>query len=526
MSQTFNCPNCNAPLDYEKAGALTVRCPYCNSSVVVPEALRSVSRAAAHEDPWQRAQASMGLPDIGQLAKLKEIGDLVRSGNKIGAIKIFRETFDVGLKEAKDAVEALERGEPVTLTHVDVSSQGEVTSLVGDDLEAAVQALLAQGKKIEAIKIYREATDLGLKESKDAVEAIERGMPLEQAQWAAQVSNAQVIDARVARKAVAATGVAAGGAGCLGVFGLVAFILLVTIVPILIAMTATGGPLAEPWARINPWAKARVELSFGGEGTGVGVFEDARHVAVDNNGHIFVGEYSGGRIQVFDETGKFITQWVARGEVEGNNDIYLTGMAADRSSVVYISVGGGLYRYDGLTGNLLGEILPPEDNYCDWVTVAPDGSLLTVWSWNRDDIVRFTRDGQVNLIIPSAVSSVDDDAEAGKLAVDGAGTIYALDDWGNSVFIFTSDGRYVNRFGSEGDEEGQFTSPYAIAVDNQSRVYISDFGGLLVFASDGRYLETIKTDGFVYGLTFDDQNRLYVVTTNEKVLRYGAPEIP
>ena len=34
--------------------------------------------------------------------------------------------------------------------------------------------LLRQGRKIEAIKIYRERTNLGLKEAKDAVEEIER----------------------------------------------------------------------------------------------------------------------------------------------------------------------------------------------------------------------------------------------------------------------------------------------------------------------------------------------------------------
>lgn len=34
--------------------------------------------------------------------------------------------------------------------------------------------LLRRGQKIEAIKLYRERTGLGLKEAKDAVEAIER----------------------------------------------------------------------------------------------------------------------------------------------------------------------------------------------------------------------------------------------------------------------------------------------------------------------------------------------------------------
>ncbi|HEX8203856.1 MAG TPA: ribosomal protein L7/L12 [Isosphaeraceae bacterium] len=39
-----------------------------------------------------------------------------------------------------------------------------------DELPGQVRALIAQGRKIEAIKAYREATGLGLKEAKDAVE--------------------------------------------------------------------------------------------------------------------------------------------------------------------------------------------------------------------------------------------------------------------------------------------------------------------------------------------------------------------
>ena len=35
-----------------------------------------------------------------------------------------------------------------------------------------VSALIAQDKKIEAIKLYRERTGLGLKEAKDAIDAM------------------------------------------------------------------------------------------------------------------------------------------------------------------------------------------------------------------------------------------------------------------------------------------------------------------------------------------------------------------
>lgn len=40
------------------------------------------------------------------------------------------------------------------------------------ELEAQVRAMLANGEKIEAIKLVREATGLGLKEAKDYVEGL------------------------------------------------------------------------------------------------------------------------------------------------------------------------------------------------------------------------------------------------------------------------------------------------------------------------------------------------------------------
>ena len=45
-----------------------------------------------------------------------------------------------------------------------------------DSQRHQINDLLQRGSKIEAIKIYRESTGVGLKEAKDAVEAIEAGL--------------------------------------------------------------------------------------------------------------------------------------------------------------------------------------------------------------------------------------------------------------------------------------------------------------------------------------------------------------
>lgn len=84
------------------------------------------------------------------------------AGNKIQAIKLYREQTGLGLKEAKDAVEKLE-------TELHLSSPSTPSS----DQSHRVRDALFEGNKIQAIKHYREQTRVGLKEAKDAVEKLE-----------------------------------------------------------------------------------------------------------------------------------------------------------------------------------------------------------------------------------------------------------------------------------------------------------------------------------------------------------------
>jgi large subunit ribosomal protein L7/L12 len=94
--------------------------------------------------------------------------DLIRRGQKINAIKLYRERTGLGLKEAKDAVEALERGESTR------SPKNNPT-----ELQEAVVSLLRNRQKIQAIKLFRDQTGVGLADAKQAVEelAATHGIP-------------------------------------------------------------------------------------------------------------------------------------------------------------------------------------------------------------------------------------------------------------------------------------------------------------------------------------------------------------
>jgi hypothetical protein len=107
-------------------------CDFCGSKVIMsPNEVRD--------------ETSFGFGELlGQAQKLKEVLRLARSGNKIAAIKLYRETFDVGLAEAKDAVERLEQGESVNFHNVNFQSytQHVKTKSVVKRRKAAARLLL------------------------------------------------------------------------------------------------------------------------------------------------------------------------------------------------------------------------------------------------------------------------------------------------------------------------------------------------------------------------------------------------
>ncbi len=269
---------------------------------------------------------------------------------------------------------------------------------------------------------------------------------------------------------------------------------------------------APPSVAVGSFAK--LIFSFGGPGIGPGLFNDARSLAIDGQGHLYVADYTGGRVQKFKPDGSFVTLWMADPKMP------LTGLAADRQDTVYVIQKGAIARYAGDSGERLGEVDYAKGWGFEQVTVAADGSLVASWYRNRDDLVRFNARGQATQTIQSALSGQTDDSELDiRVAVDGLNNIYALGTFHSAVFKFNLAGKYVSRFGASGDGVGQFRAPCAIAVDGQGRVYVGDFKGIQVFDGDGRYLGRIGVTGVASGLAFDPQGYLWVVART-KVYKY------
>lgn len=122
----------------------------------------------------KRGIANMSNESLAEAA-LAEITRLLTSGQKIHAIKVYRELTGSSLSEAK---EALDRLEGVIRLGGNLQSEfallgGAVSMGTQGALTAEIGQLLARDQKIQAIKLYRERTGAGLGEAKNAVERVE-----------------------------------------------------------------------------------------------------------------------------------------------------------------------------------------------------------------------------------------------------------------------------------------------------------------------------------------------------------------
>jgi ribosomal protein L7/L12 len=147
---SLNCPACGAPLDSDGTSAV-VRCKFCGNTSMLPgarsgqaagaaaaldeirqlagdgnmaEAIRRYCQAYGVDE--QEARNALAAIQGGQLATaaapgmrapeeltraLQEVQRRLQAGDKIGAIKVYREHYDVGLERAKYAVEQIEAGQ-------------------------------------------------------------------------------------------------------------------------------------------------------------------------------------------------------------------------------------------------------------------------------------------------------------------------------------------------------------------------------------------------------------------------------
>jgi tripartite motif-containing protein 71 len=255
-------------------------------------------------------------------------------------------------------------------------------------------------------------------------------------------------------------------------------------------------------------------MVVGERGTGRGQFENPRRLAVDNVGYVYVYDSDSHRIQVFDESGDYQTQWPLEGPV--------LSMLADRDRRLYI-LGTELIRYDGSTGREIDRIsvTTPVGRVSRFEAMAltSQGNLvLSFWDHNAwiDYLLLADDSGQLIEAWEGAVTTpYGKDGIAKLIAVDRQGTIYAYEL--ETILKFGPGGRFTNRVGARGSGPGEWSAPRNIAVDQSGRLYVGEWRGIHVYDTNARFLDTIPTDNYVMDLAISDNNDIWAIVEKQLV---------
>ena len=176
---------------------------------------------------------------------------------------------------------------------------------------------------------------------------------------------------------------------------------------------------------------------WGSQGSEDGQFNWPMGVALDGDGNVYVADYQGHRIQVFNSEGNFLRKWESIGSEDGQLKPW--GLAIDNDDNVYVAD----WNNTDCSNNQI--------QFFD-----SQGNFLRKWGSEGSE------DGQF-------------DKPAG-VALDGDGNVYVAD-WNNHrIQVFNSEGNFLRKWGSRGSEDGQFDRPYGLAIGSDGNVYVADTG--------------------------------------------------
>lgn len=186
------------------------------------------------------------------------------------------------------------------------------------------------------------------------------------------------------------------------------------------------------------------------------------------------------------------------------------------------------------------------------VAVGPDGSIYVVDSRNAR-IQKFAPTGEFLMTFGSEGSGPGQLARFASsggggpngIAVDENGNVYVADTWNHRIQVFSSDGAYLNGWGSFFDaqddptqaaaNDGLFYGPRGLAFHN-GELYVTDTGNerVQVFTPDGAFVRKFGTTGSAEGnllepvgiAVMSDGTVLVADSHNARIARFNSDGSP
>jgi len=215
-----------------------------------------------------------------------------------------------------------------------------------------------------------------------------------------------------------------------------------------------------------------------------GFFLNPQHLAFDSENNVYVTDLGNSRVQKFDSTGKFLTEWGHKGTNSGEFS-YPTGIAVSDEFVFVV-----------------------DNKNNDIQKFTLDGEFISKWGGSGSNNGFFNS--------PLGITISEDNF------------VYIVDSGNVRIQKFTLDGEYVSHFKQNGTKVVNFITPVDIAI-NSDKIYVTDStqNGIVVFDLEGNFKKILNNIVGGYpihpeGIIFDEKDNFYIVDyRNDRIIYFN-----
>ena len=244
-------------------------------------------------------------------------------------------------------------------------------------------------------------------------------------------------------------------------------------------------------------------------------------IAVNTKGNIAITDYKGHCVYIFDKEGNCLRNIGSQGRTAGqfdfpqgvtylnDNEILIADSVKNRIQHVDVQTGTFVKSF-GKHGTAKGEFAYPIDVCLD----EQHRIVVTEYETNRIQVV--TQQGET--------ISIFGDSGPEKLNLPSScipyKNMFLVSDGGNhSIKVFDQSGTFLYKFGTRGNQDGQFNLPWGMLVDRSSNLLVCDINNNRVqqFTSDGRFTgKTITHLPYPTGIATAPDGRILVASDRAK----------
>jgi len=214
--------------------------------------------------------------------------------------------------------------------------------------------------------------------------------------------------------------------------------------------------------------------SFGREGHNAVEFDYPTGITFHKNGNIFVANNGKHRIQIFSREGEYVGMFGGYGSLDSQLS-NPCGLSVDSDgNIIVADAGNKLIKIFSPCGKFLMKIggqgsftYPTHCVQCDRYLIVPDYEEHCIKVYDRygNFQYKFGKQG-------------GGDGELNKpcfLSVNKSGQLMVCDSGNNRIQVFELNGKFVGKFGTKGSNLGEFGSPRSVAVLSNGRIVVCEW---------------------------------------------------